>query len=263
METGNRVMRLDRWRHLHNWVKEHPASLQQLSRLFRLDFETEKITVVMSGISTIICRYILLSKLIIYYSYSLYNSRQVTDVMHPLNFRKKVFPDNFHRLDLLDRGVFVPDGLVGECRRRHSSHTTGSDGPDVPRSRHQHTGSYHERNRGAEGVRRYGRLEFRWQQHLRRDRWVSIKIFQTSRVNVASSCNILRMKAYSILFRKIPKFQFTKFHNFASNNIYYNIDIISFLLNLCYFVLVNCANILQSFNLLCFLFCFICVCIIV
>jgi len=80
-----------------------------------------------------------------------------------LNFREKVLPDNVHRLDLLDRGVLVSDGLVGECRRRHSGHTAGSDGPDVPRSWHQHTGPHHKCHRGAKGIRRYGRVEFRRQ----------------------------------------------------------------------------------------------------
>lgn len=83
--------------------------------------------------------------------------------IHALNFREEVLPDNVHRLDRLDRGVLVPDGLVGECRRRHSGHTAGSDGPDVPRSWYQHTGPHHKRHRGAKGIRRHGRVEFRRQ----------------------------------------------------------------------------------------------------
>lgn len=53
-----------------------------------------------------------------------------------LIFREKVLSNNVSRLDLLDRGVFVSDGLVGECRRRHGGHTAGSDGPDISRSWH-------------------------------------------------------------------------------------------------------------------------------
>lgn len=89
-------------------------------------------------------------------------------------YRKEVLRGDVHRLDLLDRGLLVPDGLVGECRRRHGSHSTGSDGPDVPRRRHQHPRSDHQRDSGAERIRRHGRVELGWQQHLRRDRWVSV-----------------------------------------------------------------------------------------
>lgn len=88
-------------------------------------------------------------------------------------YRKEVLRGDVHRLDLLDRGLLVPDGLVGERRRRHGSHSTGSDGPDVPRRRHQHPRSDHQRDSGAERIRRHGRIELGWQQHLRRDRWVS------------------------------------------------------------------------------------------
>lgn len=88
-------------------------------------------------------------------------------------YRKEVLRGDVHRLDLLDRGLLVPDGLVGERRRRHGSHSTGSDGPDVPRRRNQHPRSDHQRDSGAERIRRHGRIELGWQQHLRRDRWVS------------------------------------------------------------------------------------------
>ena len=62
---------------------------------------------------------------------------------------------------------------MGERRRRHGSHSAGSDGPDVPRCRHQHPRPHHQRDRCAKRIRGHGRLQLRWQQHLRRDRWVS------------------------------------------------------------------------------------------
>lgn len=111
-------------------------------------------------------------------------------------YRKEVLRGDVHRLDLLDRGLLVPDGLVGECRRRHGSHSTGSDGPDVPRRRHQHPRSDHQRDSRAERIRRHGRVELGWQQHLRRDRWVSVArrpIFPTNQTRYESRFSFVRL----------------------------------------------------------------------
>lgn len=46
METGNRVMRPERWRHMADCIiewKNIPHHRSNYPRLFRLDFDTEKI----------------------------------------------------------------------------------------------------------------------------------------------------------------------------------------------------------------------------
>ncbi len=47
------------------------------------------------------------------------------------------------------------------------------DGPDVPRRGHLHPRPDHQCHRGAEGIRRHGRLVLRGVKHLRRHRRVN------------------------------------------------------------------------------------------
>lgn len=73
----------------------------------------------------------------------------------------------------MDSVLLLPDGVVGECGRRDRTDPAGGDGVDPASGRHVGPRPHHVGDRRQKGLRRHGRIQFRGEQHFRRDSRVS------------------------------------------------------------------------------------------
>ena len=66
----------------------------------------------------------------------------------------------------LDCGVLVPDGVVGGHDGDGRGDRGGDHGTHDTRGGYLHTRSHHQRHRGQEGVRGYGRVQLCGKQYI-------------------------------------------------------------------------------------------------